>query len=102
MMIAPSQVQLTFHEACREAGIEQHYLLEIVQHGIVEPEGTQPADWRFDDNMLSRVQRACRLCRDLEIDLAATAMVMELLEERQRLRRENEMLQRRLERFLRD
>lgn len=101
-MNAPTHVHLTLYEACDVVGLERHHLVEIVEHGIVEPEGRRPEEWRFDPTMLSTVRRACRLCHDLEMDIANAAMVLELLEERERLRRENAMLQRRLQRFLSD
>jgi len=95
-----TRFQLSFHDACHAAGVDRHFLIEIVEHGIVEPPGELPEQWRFDDDMLSTVRRACRLCRDLEMDLAAAAMVLELLDEKERLQRENAVLRRRLQRFL--
>ena len=41
-------------------------------------------------------KRACRLQRDLELDWPAVALALELIEELQRLRDENQRLQRQL------
>jgi chaperone modulatory protein CbpM len=52
--------------------------------------------------MISTARRAMRLQRDLQLEWSAVALVLELLEDRDRLRVENAMLQRRLQRFLND
>lgn len=103
----PTDHQHTEHfglqETCHLLGVEQHYLIEIVTLGIVDPASTrsgQPEQWRFDQHMLATLQRACRLQRDLELDLAATALVLELLQEKEALQRENAQLRRQLQRFL--
>lgn len=92
-------VHITTHELCQRTDLNTETLVEIVEHGIVEPEGANPEEWTFNLDYVCTVQRAARLHRDLEIDWAGIALVLELLEERDRLRAENEMLQRRLGRF---
>jgi chaperone modulatory protein CbpM len=77
-------------------------VLEIVEHGIIIPDGETPEDWLFDLQMISTARRAMRLQRDLQLEWSAVALVLELLEDRDRLRVENAMLQRRLQRFLND
>ena len=49
-------------------------------------QGPAPEDWHFPGPQVRRAQRAARLMRDLELDLPATALVLELLEEVERLR----------------
>lgn len=95
---------ITLTEASHALGVDRHYVVEIVEAGIVEPEldppGTAPENWRFDPDMMARMQRACRLCRDLELDWSAAALVLDLLAEREQLQRENHRLRRLLERFM--
>lgn len=97
---------VTLHEASDALGMETRYVIDIVEAGIVEPRleqpGTAPDDWQFDAEMLNRMQRACRLYRDLELDWAATALVLDLLAEKERLQRENQRLHRLLRRFIED
>lgn len=97
---------VTLHEASHALGLETHYVVEIVEAGIVEPRleqsGEAPRDWQFDADMLNRMQRACRLYRDLELDWAATALVLDLLAEKEQLQRENQRLNRLLRRFIED
>ncbi len=93
-------VKLTLQEVCRSAGLESRQLLEIVEYGIIEPQGEAPEQWVFDPAMLSTARRASRLHRDLELEWSAIALVMDLLHEKERLQQENVLLQRRLQRFL--
>lgn len=92
-------VHITTHEFCQRTDLSTETLVEIVEHGIVEPEGSGPEEWTFDLNYIWTVRRAARLHRDLQIDWAGIALVLDLLEERDRLRVENASLRRRLGRF---
>ena len=95
-------VRLSFQEVCHSAGVESRQIVEIVEHGIIEPEGDAPEQWEFDPQMLSTVRRACRLHQDLEMEWSAIALVLDLLEEKENLQKENAMLRQRLQRFLAD
>lgn len=99
-----THVQLSLTETCSTLGLERHFLIEIVEHGIVEPEyrpgESSPEHWMFDARMLDTLRRACRLRRDLELDWAAAALVLDLVEEKERLARENERLRQQLRRFI--
>jgi len=106
-MTREMHMTVTLHEASDALGLDTRYVIEIVEAGIVEPRAeprgtTAPEDWRFDADMLSRMQRACRLYRDLELDWGATALVLDLLAEKERLQRENQRLHRLLRRFIRE
>ena len=67
-----------------------------VDHGIVEPLGDNPREWRFDPDMLNRLRRAYRLQKDLELDWAAIALALSLTEEMQALRAQNKRLRQQL------
>lgn len=74
--------------ACR-ADVEQ--VKALVEEGVLTPHGAQWQQWRFDGATLQRARVALRLTRDLELNAAGTAMVLDLLDEiemlRSRLRR---------------
>ncbi|OGT74887.1 MAG: hypothetical protein A3H44_15335 [Gammaproteobacteria bacterium RIFCSPLOWO2_02_FULL_57_10] len=91
---------LTLVDACHTIGLESQEVFEIIEYGIITPDGESPDDWRFDVRMISTAKRALRLQRDLHLEWSAVALVIELLDEREQLRAENAMLSRRLERFL--
>ncbi|MBO6279241.1 MAG: chaperone modulatory protein CbpM, partial [Pseudomonas sp.] len=42
-------VQLDMERFCEEANIPATYVIEIVEHGIIEPQGRTPDVWRFED-----------------------------------------------------
>jgi len=95
-------VTFNLDDTCLAIGSEDSLVYAIVEHGIVEPEGSSPQDWLFDLDMICTAKRALRLQRDLQLDWSAIAMVLTLLEERDRLRNDNQKLQAQLQRFLQD
>jgi len=95
-------ISLTLQEVCHSAGLNSDQLLEIIEQGIIEPEGEEPAQWVFSSAMLSTARRASRLHYDLELEWSAIALVLDLLHEKEQLQRENEMLRQQLQRFLAD
>ncbi len=95
-------MNLRLVDACHALELAAAQVLEIVEHGIIIPVGEMPDEWLFDLQMISTARRAMRLQRDLQLEWSAVALVLELIEERDRLRAENALLQRRLQRFLND
>ena len=91
---------LSFTEVCLKTGLAQDVVVEIIEHGIVEPIGASPDEWLFSPAMLIVTKKAVRLHRDLEVDWAGIALAIELLDEVEQLREKNAHLQRRLGRFL--
>ena len=75
--------------------------MQLVQYDIAQPlAGASIEDWVFDVTSAHWMQRAIRLQRDLDIDWIAVAMLIDLLQERERLSEENRCLRQRLGRFL--
>lgn len=95
-------VQLDMERFCEEANIPATYVIEIVEHGIIEPQGRTPDVWRFADYELSIARRAAKLHQDLEIEWEGVALALELIDEVQQLRTENQRLKHRLARFALD
>ena len=54
-------VQLDMRTLCQEADITADYVIEIVEHGIVEPSGRTPEDWLFDEQAPLLAKRAAKL-----------------------------------------
>ncbi|WP_207865627.1 MULTISPECIES: chaperone modulator CbpM [Pseudomonas] len=99
-MSSPLIVQLDMAEFCEAADLSDVYVIEIVEHGILEPQGAQPREWRFTDYELVLAKRAAKLRRDLELEWEGVALALDLLEEVQELRAENRMLRQRLARLV--
>ncbi|MDD1012972.1 chaperone modulator CbpM [Pseudomonas rubra] len=93
-------VELDMQTLCQEAGLPAAYVIEIVEHGIVEPSGRTPEDWLFDDQAQVLAKRAAKLHHDLQLEWEGVALALELLDEVQQLRSENSMLRQRLGRLV--
>ena len=92
---------ITIGELCEREGVSRAELLQLVDYEIARPlAGDAAEDWVFDVAGALWIKRALRLQRDLELDWAAVAMLVDLLREREQLERENRCLRQRLERFL--
>ena len=98
-MMSSLILQLNIHEFCQSAELPQAALLEIIEHGILEPSGATPEQWLFDANALVIAKRARRLQGELQIEWAGIALALQLLDELEQLRTENSQLRRRLSRF---
>ena len=93
-------VQLDMERFCEEANLPATYVIEIVEHGIIEPQGHAPEAWRFEDYELVIAQRAAKLHQYLELEWEGVALALDLLEEVQHLRSENRRLKQQLGRFV--
>ena len=71
---------------CATCGVSPDWVMSLVRHGGLMPRGRRPRNWRFSATAIVRVNRARRLSRDLELDPAATAVVLDLIDEIDRLR----------------
>lgn len=93
--------RISVAEFCEGEGIKRSVLIELVEYDIARPlAGSSSEDWEFDTSSAHWMKRAVRLRRDLELDWVATAMLIDLLRERETLRAENVRLRQRLDRFL--
>ncbi len=86
-------------EFCRSANLSREVLVEIVELGILEPSEQTVERWSFDLDALLLAKRALRLKQDFELDWPGIALALRLLDEIDQLKRENQQLRRRLERF---
>ena len=92
---------VSLHELCQCEGLTEQLIIEVVDHVIAQPvAGSNVVDWDFDTSSVHWLQKAARLHYDLEIDWIAVAMVIDLLQKNEALRRENECIEQRLRRFL--
>ena len=87
---------LTLTEVSECVHLSTDTVILIVDHGIIEPPGETPTEWRFDPAMLHTLRRAYRLQKDLELEWAAVALALSLTEEMQALRAQNRRLRQQL------
>lgn len=89
--VLEENVEMSLAEFCRASRLPAEDIFRLVEEGIVEPLGSDPAHWRFRGIGLRRAQCAVRLRQDLGVNLAGAALALDLLDElsllRARLRR---------------
>jgi len=91
---------LSFADLCASANIKADYIIELIDYDIIMPiSGKIPQEWEFNLNAVTIVNKAARLHRDLEIDWADIALVLNLLEEIDQLKSENRQLKLQVERL---
>jgi chaperone modulatory protein CbpM len=71
-----------FAAAC---GAEPAFVRRLIDEGLLQPVTAQPA-WRFGGEELARVRRIRRLQRDFEANLQSVAVMLDLIDEIERLR----------------
>ncbi|MEM8800929.1 MAG: chaperone modulator CbpM [Pseudomonadota bacterium] len=86
---------LSVADLCRVCCVDRSIIVSLVEFGVLTPKGKSEADWAFDQVAIQRAVRACRLGRDLGVNTAGIALVLDLLEERSRLLGQIQVLSRR-------
>ena len=84
--IFEEEIELSLSELCRSCQLPAERIFELVEEGIIDPAGRDPARWRFEGICVRRVRCAQRLERDLGVNMAGAALAIDLLEELERLR----------------
>lgn len=85
-LVVEEQVSFGIAALCHASGADRSQVQALVAEGLLQPTGAGPADWLFWGEALPQTRRALRLARDLELDLAAVALVLDLLAEIDQLR----------------
>ena len=94
-------LHISFTELCELERIESDVIVSIVEHGIVKPiKGNQQDDWVFEATTVHWIKKAVRLANDFEIDWVAVALVIDLMQQKENLERENQSYRLQLERFI--
>lgn len=84
--ILEEQVGLSLGEISRACAVHAELIVELVNEGVLAPDGREPHRWRFTGVHLRRATVALRLQRDLGLNLAGAALALELLDEVEALR----------------
>ncbi len=85
-MLLDERTELTLAELCEACSTSTEWVIELVEEGVIEPAGGERSRWRFSGTCLQRARTATRLQRDLDVNLAGVALVLDLMDEIQALR----------------
>jgi chaperone modulatory protein CbpM len=80
------QAWLELEEFALACGTEVEFVRTLVDEGLLQPALDEP-QWRFGGDELARVRRIRRLQRDFEANLQSVAVMLDLLDEIERLQR---------------
>lgn len=80
-------VSLSLDELCRFCQADRNWIIDLVEHGVLEPEGASVQSWQFHSVSIARAKKARRLNQDLGVNTAGVALVLDLLAEREEMLR---------------
>lgn len=84
--ILEEEEPLTLGELCRACEVPAEHIIALVEEGILDPVGPEAGRWRFTGPSLQRARMAMRLQHDLGVNVAGVALVLDLIEEVEKLR----------------
>lgn len=84
--IIETRIEISLADLCEVCSVTRERVVRLVDEGVVEPTGRDPAEWRFSGRSVRRVVVAERLSRDLRLNAAGAALVLDLLDEVKQLR----------------
>jgi len=84
--VIDDQTEVTLDDLSLFCSVRRERIVALVDEGVLEPKGRESSEWRFAGHSLRRAAKAIRLQRDLEIDPAAIALVLDLLDQIESLR----------------
>lgn len=84
---------LTLDEFIEITHLSAELVDNYIQYDIIHPAGELREQWVFDLSHIKRAKRALRLQRDLEVNLAGVAIVLDLLDEIDNMRNQMEVLE---------
>jgi len=84
--IVEEDMELSLADLCRACQMPAERVFELVEEGVIEPLGREPARWRFRAVSVQRVRCVRRLEQDLGVNVAGAALVLDLLDELEQLR----------------
>jgi len=85
-IILEEQSQLSLGDLSKTCSIHAEFIVELVEEGIIEPLDREAQQWRFRGIALKRVQTVLNLQRDLGVNLAGIALILDLMDELKTLR----------------
>jgi chaperone modulatory protein CbpM len=77
--IADEESTYTLIELCNTCRVKPEFVIEMINEGILDPEGKRKSVWRFSHEAVENTRKVIRFQRDLNINLSGAALALELL-----------------------
>jgi chaperone modulatory protein CbpM len=87
-VIVETELHFSLPELGRACDADITLIVALVHEGVLTAQGEEPAQWRFSGADLPRARTALRVMRDLELNAAGVALMLDLMGEIQALRAE--------------
>jgi chaperone modulatory protein CbpM len=87
---------LTLEELCETGQIPHEFIQDLIEFEIVQPDQDEAEQLLFDEIQIHRIKTALRLQRELEVNMAGIAVVLDLLDELETLRSKTKLLEKHL------
>lgn len=86
-ILLDESLKVTLTELSELGQVEEKIVVEMVEHGIIEPQGETIQQWVFSSRSITRVKKAVRLHDDLAINWQGISLALQLLDEITELRK---------------
>ncbi len=83
--LTEEETEVTLMQLCGFCDLPPEHIIELVGEGILETEGESSQEWRFSFTTIERVKKIQRLRTDFGLTVSGVGLVMELLDEIDRL-----------------
>ena len=84
-VITEDEEDINLIQLCSYCELTPDYIMELVNEGLLDPQGDSKHDWRFTFTTIERVNKVKRLQRDLELNLPGVAFALHLMERIEKL-----------------
>ena len=85
-IVLDEEHEITVEEVTQFCAVRHEKIMQLVMEGIIEPRDARSGEWRFSGRALVRAKKAIRLESDLDVNLSAVAIILDLLDEIDALR----------------
>ncbi len=84
--VIDERTEVTLDEISLFCAVRREEIVTLVEEGVIEARGERIEQWRFQGPALRRAAKALRLQRELEVGPEALGLILDLMDEIDRLR----------------
>lgn len=92
-VVLEEEIELTLADLSQACSVHAEWVITLVEEGILDPDGNEVSKWRFNGENLKRARTVRRLQQDLGVNIAGSALVVDLLDEIEQLRQRLALLE---------